>query len=265
MCELFGYFGQSRNITAELGEFFSHSAQHPHGWGLACGQSAHLNIEKEPVRAIDSAYIGSRLDAGVEASIALGHIRLATAGRTSYDNCHPFSAADASGRTWTLVHNGTILSFDELEGFRATQTGSTDSERVLLYIVAKIDEATRNTGRELSADERFRIIDGLVSGLSANDNKLNILLFDGEQLYAHCNFANSLHVRRDAHGAFFSTQALAQGTWTQLPLNTLVAFTTDNLVRFGRKHDNESFQSAATVKAWALANGEDCELSTHVA
>lgn len=58
MCELFGFFGDNeRNITAELREFFSHSVEHPQGWGLALGsQSSALNIEKEPLHAIDSSY-----------------------------------------------------------------------------------------------------------------------------------------------------------------------------------------------------------------
>ncbi len=265
MCELFGYFGAKRDIAAELGEFFSHSIHHPQGWGLAAGSHSHLNVEKEPLRAIDSAYLQSRLNAGVEASVALGHIRLATAGCTSYDNCHPFVKTDASGRTWTLVHNGTILEFGALGEFRTVQSGSTDSERILCYIVSKIDQAAQQAGRALDSSERFRVIDGLVAGLSANNNKLNILLYDGEQIYAHCNFANSLHVRQCAGGTFFSTQALEQGTWTQLPLNTLVAYGTGNIVRFGRKHANQSFQTVATVQAWQLENGEAAQVASCIA
>lgn len=251
MCELFGYFGATeRNIAGELREFFSHSVHHPDGWGLATGTSSHLNLEKEPVRAIDSSYLESRLEGDVTASVALAHIRLATAGVTSYDNCHPFVGFDASGRQWTFAHNGTILAFDELEHFRAAQRGTTDSERVFLYILGKINEATAATGRTLTAEERFRIIDKLVAELCVNNNKLNILIYDGEQFYVHCNYANSLHLRRDAGGIFFSTKALARGTWTQLPLNTLIAYCPGGLVRFGRKHKGESFQDASTIEAW---------------
>lgn len=251
MCELFGYFGAiERNIAGDLREFFSHSVHHPEGWGLATGECAHLNVEKEPVRAIDSSYLKSKLEGNVTASVAIAHIRLATAGLTSYDNCHPFSAFDASGRQWTFAHNGTILAFDELECFRTEQRGTTDSERVFLYFLSKINEATAAAGRALNAEERFRTIDRLMSDLCANNNKVNILIYDGEQFYAHCNFANSLHVRRDADGVFFSTKALSQGTWTQLPLNTLIAFAPNGLVRFGRKHANESFQDAKTIEAW---------------
>lgn len=255
MCELFGYFGEDeRDITSNLREFFSHSVEHPHGWGLATANRGLLNTEKEPLRAIDSAYLGSRLAAGVKASVAIAHIRLATAGATSRDNSHPFTAVDASGRAWTLAHNGTILASTELERFRSEQAGSTDSERILLYLVSKIDEATAAAGHALTADERFRVVDEVVRTLCVNNNKVNLLVHDGEQLYAHCNFADSLHVCRDERGVFFSTHALTRGAWTQLPLNTLVAYAPHKLTRVGRKHNGESFQTAATIEAWQRAN-----------
>lgn len=58
MCELFRLIGDDeRDISADLREFFSHSVEHPQGWGLALGnQSSALNIEKEPLHAIDSSY-----------------------------------------------------------------------------------------------------------------------------------------------------------------------------------------------------------------
>lgn len=265
MCELFGYFGQERSIVSELTEFYSHSPHHPQGWGLACSSHTHLNVEKEPLCAANSAYLQSRLASGVAASVALGHIRLATAGSTSYNNCHPFSKPDATGRVWTLVHNGTILDFAALEAFRDAQTGSTDSERVLLYIVSKIDQAAQAKGANLDAAERFKVVDQAVASLSANNNKVNILLYDGDQFYAHCNFANSLHIRREADGIFFSTRALHQGAWSQLPLNTLVAYSHDKIVRFGRKHQNQSFQTVETVQAWQRENGDGAQIVSSIA
>lgn len=258
MCELFGYFGDDeRDISADLREFFSHSVEHPQGWGLALGSQGNtLNIEKESLRAIDSSYLKSRLDGSVSAKVAIAHIRLATAGNTSFDNCHPFSAVDVSGRQWTLAHNGTILAFDELERYRGEQRGSTDSERILCYLIDKVNEATRAIGHTLDVDERFRVVERIVAELSANNNKVNLLIHDGEQLLAHCNFANSLHARRDAAGTYFSTHALSRGTWRQLPLNTLVAFRRGDVARIGHKHANESFQTAATIEAWQRANGE---------
>lgn len=266
MCELFGYFSEDeRDITSNLREFFSHSVEHPHGWGLAVANRGLLNTEKEPLRAIDSAYLANRLASGVKASVAIAHIRLATAGATSYDNSHPFTAVDASGRAWTLAHNGTILAAAELERFRAEQAGSTDSERILLYLVSKIDAATAAAGRALDAEERFRVVDEVVRTLCVNNNKVNLLITDGEQFYAHCNFANSLHVCRDGHGVFFSTHALTCGTWTQLPLNTLVAYAPRNLTRVGRKHAGQSFQTAATIEAWQRANASQEQGAAQIA
>lgn len=177
--------------------------------------------------------------------------------------CAP-STAPISAAAWTLAHNGTILASTELERFRSEQTGSTDSERILLYLVSKIDEATAAADHALTADERFRVVDEVVRTLCVN-NKVNLLVHDGEQFYAHCNFADSLHVCRDERGVFFSTHVLTRGAWTQLPLNTLVAYAPHKLTRVGRKHNGESFQTAATIEAWQRANAALEQASAQIA
>ena len=36
MCEIYGFSGnRSRELNNDLREFYSHSAEHPNGWGLA--------------------------------------------------------------------------------------------------------------------------------------------------------------------------------------------------------------------------------------
>lgn len=64
-------------------------------------------------------------------------------GAIAYENCHPFSLQDATGRTWTLIHNGTLFHAPQLNSYSARQRGETDSERALIRLVVKINEATR--------------------------------------------------------------------------------------------------------------------------
>ena len=99
MCEIYAYAGKrAGSFAEELKEFFSHSEEHPNGWGIAVEKDGRMNIEKEPVRAADSKYLSERIEAGVKGNTLIAHIRYATIGSVKYNNCHPFSAVDNSGR-----------------------------------------------------------------------------------------------------------------------------------------------------------------------
>lgn len=142
MCELFGITSvESHEINNDLKEFFSHSNAHPHGWGLACLEANNVQIEKEPIQASKSNHLRERLSTPIIAKTALAHIRYATVGNIDYNNCHPFIAKDQQGRTWTLIHNGTIFNGKPLNKYADFQNGETDSERILLYLVDQINQA----------------------------------------------------------------------------------------------------------------------------
>ena len=61
MCELLGVSSQEKVPCNDLLQtFFSHSTNHPDGWGLAAFYGNTAVIEKEPVSAVDSAYLKTR-------------------------------------------------------------------------------------------------------------------------------------------------------------------------------------------------------------
>lgn len=250
MCELFGFSGaMQRNLTSSLAEFFSHSPEHPDGWGLATREHGVVSVEKEYAQASNSSYLLRRLTSGVTTSLALGHIRKATVGTLNRNNCHPHAGTDCTGRQWTLIHNGTIFDFPELDRFRAVQSGSTDSERVLLFFLDCIDRATVKAGHALTAQERFAVLDEAVCRLSANNNKLNFLLFDGEVLFAHTNYEASLHTCTTAQGTLFSTHPLSMGNWEPLAFTTLVAYAEGTQIMTGTNHGNVSVDAPELLEA----------------
>jgi glutamine amidotransferase len=58
MCEIFGgSFRDEYYLNDYLNVFYSHSDNHPHGWGLACFEGKDAFIEKEPVQATKSKYL----------------------------------------------------------------------------------------------------------------------------------------------------------------------------------------------------------------
>ena len=118
------------------------------------------------------------------------------------------------------------------------QFGSTDSERVLLRLVDIVNERQIRHGRALDWKERFAALDDLIGEL-AGGNKLNLLVYDGEILYAHTNFRGSLHVRQAEGELVFSTQPLSGDGWKPLPLTRLVAAKDGEIVREGAAHEKE--------------------------
>lgn len=222
-----------------LCEFYSHAEAHPHGWGLALFPDGGApSIEKEPVCATLSERLVRRLAAPIEEHTLVAHIRNATVGHVEYVNCHPFTSTDRSGRAWTLVHNGTIFNGSGLNAYINVQAGETDSERVLLHLVDAIDREQSRLGHALDVTERFDVLYAAIAEL-ANGNKLNLLFFDGEVLYAHCNFKGTMHIRREDGSTTFSTLPLSGDGWEEAPFTRLVAVRDGEVVRVSPPHGHE--------------------------
>jgi glutamine amidotransferase len=177
----------------------------------------------------------------------MAHIRYATIGNVMYQNCHPYVKKDHYGRNWVLVHNGTIFEFADLNPYVKQQQGDTDSERVLWYLVDRLEDAEDALERPMSREERFGLLSALIGDL-AKGNKLNLLLYDGEQLYVHTNYQNSLYYLKTDSGLLFSTQPLSREAWKLVPFTTLLAVSDGEVVLRGENHKNEYVDSEENMK-----------------
>ncbi|MBQ6582331.1 MAG: class II glutamine amidotransferase [Mogibacterium sp.] len=252
MCELFGI--SSENIVCANGllqEFFSHSERHRDGWGLAVFRNGAVSLEKEPLKALRSTYLRDRLSRGVNSKCLFAHIRKATVGTLEYSNCHPFVWDDSTGRTWTLMHNGTVFEPEEIVPYFRKQEGTTDSEGILLRIIDGIDRKTEAQG-ELTAEERFRTLDGMICSL-APGNKLNLMIYDGELLYVHTNYRDSLYVWQQPGRSIFATSPLQCGTWDPLPMCQLLAYRDGRLVLEGTVHGHEYIDEKSALDPYYMA------------
>lgn len=250
MCELFGITSNRKtNIHGLLNEFFSHAEAHPNGWGLAFFDEGHTLIEKEPLQASKSYYLKCRLNEPVETSCFLAHIRRATIGDESYSNSHPFVATDNSGRKWTLIHNGTIFDAPALSVYQHYQKGSTDSERILLYIVDQINGQLKTNPNFNDKNEKFTFIEKLIKELSP-ENKLNLIIYDGEYFYVHKNAAGTLYVKEQPGIAIFSTCPLdsCKGSWTEFPQNKLLVYKEGSVVYSGTPHKHSYVDDPEKIK-----------------
>lgn len=239
MCELFGFSGNIyQDMSRYLKTFYSHSVRHPHGWGLAILDGKVSRLEKESKQAIHSDYLKERLSEPIYAKTCLAHIRYATIGEVKRCNCNPYRWVDRYGRTWTMVHNGTIFNYDALNKYKKVQDGETDSERVLLYIVDAINRKELELGKELNQEERFKLLDQLVCDLS-NGNKLNLMIYDSDNYYVHTNEAHTLNQLGTKDGRYFATKPLSDEDWKPVPLNQLLCYKEGELIYKGTKHNHE--------------------------
>ena len=239
MCELFGVSSRKKTkINDFLWEFYSHSGEHPHGWGLAVFYNGMASVEKEPVRADMSTYLRERLRHEISVREAIAHIRLATKGNMEYENCHPFVRQDGSGRRWTLAHNGTMFRCPVLDSYFYQQEGQTDSERILYYLTDRIDKRQEETGHLLTEQERYAAVDETLCGI-AEGNKMNLLFFDGECLYVHTNYAGSLFYLQEEGSVYFSTRPLGKYAWNPVPMSVLCVWKAGEPVYTGTNHHCE--------------------------
>lgn len=250
MCELFA-INALRPVRANdhLRLFYQDSVEHPHGWGLSWREDGHVYLYKEELRAIDSEFLDRLLDDPIRSTNLVAHIRQATKGRLTYNNCHPFMREDATGARWIIAHNGTILDTRLTDGYGSLAVGDTDSEQVVIYLVDKIDEVAEAKGAALTFGERFVVLSHAVEELSL-DNKLNLVIDDGEYTYVHTNTVRpTLYVRTQGNTAIFCTRPQDDGCpWEVLPQNRLIAYKDGRMVRMAARHqhsiDDEAYLSA---------------------
>lgn len=254
MCELFGVTSVKKMWLNELlAEFFSDGKEHPNGWGMAFFYGNAVSLEKQPEASHKSIYLKQRLQSKIEADNMIAHIRLATRGTIQYENTHPFVMRDKRNRTWTLAHNGTIFECDVLNSYTSRQQGQTDSERILAYIVDRVNGAEEK--KELSREERFWLIDSILCEITP-ENKVNLLLFDGDLMYAHTNYKNSLYRRKKGDAVIMSTRPLDNYSWENLPMNTLIAYANGKQVFTGTDHKHEFVDSEEKMRLLFLDYAE---------
>lgn len=237
MCELFGVNSKNNiEINDYLEKFYQHCNMHPHGWGLAIINNNDVTIDKQPIKALDSEYLLNILKQPIITKQAFAHIRLATMGYMQSCNCHPFTKKDNANRTWTLMHNGTIFKYDTLDKYTANQTGDTDSERILMYIVDKVNHVQES--RQINDEELFILINSLIVEL-AKGNKLNLIFSNGEIMFIHSNTHHALHYLKTEDTIYFSTEPLDDSNWIEVPLNTVIAVKDGEVVYESKPHDYE--------------------------
>ena len=240
MCEIFCFnSNKPKEVNECLKCFYNHSEDHPHGWGLANMHDDNFEITKEPVKASCSKHLKSILANPVIGNNIFAHIRLATIGEIISPNCHPFTKIDDNNRSWVLIHNGTIFDYPQLDEYKEIEKGDTDSERILLYLIDKVNEFESKKESKSNPIERFNLLKHLIDDLSFN-NKLNLMIFDGEVMYIHSNMKNSLYYLKNEEGILIATTPVTDDkNWKPVEINKLFCLHDGEILLESKEHSNE--------------------------
>jgi glutamine amidotransferase len=260
MCQLFAV-SASRPIklSRELKDFFRGSFVHKHGWGYADVGGRRVYVKRETTPAYLSEVARKLVSEGVPFQNAFFHLRYATVGGVELENTHPIAAMDVLGRTWTIIHNGTIFDGAKTDKYFYQQSGSTDTERLLLYVIDLINEKSLKARVPLTDKERFDVVDQAIQDV-APGNKLNIILNDSEIFYVHGNSRSGSRIlgeygKNDYLYAavrdgvtLFCTVPLDPEGWEPVPLNTVQAYKDGELLFSGESRGVEYEETDEDIK-----------------
>ncbi len=175
----------------------------------------------------------------VQSGLFLAHVRAATTGATSRDNCHPF----VCGR-WSFMHNGGIGDFALLrrrierlvsDKYYSARRGTTDSELFFLLLLSNglEDNPLAAVSKTLTMVEKIACEDEE----NLQPVRLTCVFSDGEKLYAFRyaddNQAPTLYLSQclDHGGRAFASEPLEGNyvRWHLVDSNTLVTLSRDSL------------------------------------
>lgn len=237
VCMLLGFSGDKQyEIGKVVSSFFRNSNRHPHGWGVGIYYNNNeLTLVKQATDACKSEY-AKNIASYVPGKLVIAHIRYATVGKKSYLNTHPF-VQDINNTEWLLAHNGSInpSCLNSISGH-----GETDSERILVYLKKRLNERSKvNDIKDIKV--KIKCIESVILKLSKY-GKLNLLISDGEHLYVHSNYKNSLYSYRAKGFTCFCTKPvdiLYKNRWENVKLNTLLVYSNGEEIYQGKAHNNE--------------------------
>ena len=184
MCQL---LGMNCNTPTDVMFSFAGFAErggrtdhHADGWGIAFFEGRGLRQFVENMPACDSAVAELIRRYPIKSKNVISHIRKATQGVVSLENCHPF-VRELWGRNWVFAHNGDLKDYAPRLHANFRPVGSTDSERAFCWIMQEIAKSHADvpTVQELTTTLRE-----LVPRISRHGT-FNFMLSNGEALWAH--------------------------------------------------------------------------------
>src|SRR5665647_1457114 len=187
MCEL---LGMECNVLTDIVFSFAglsgrggKHGPHADGWGLALYDGPVARVFLEPAAAAESPLAKFVREHPIKTLLAIAHVRRKTRGAVSLANTHPF-ARELWGRHFVFAHNGTVKRVRDLKLGRFRPMGKTDSEHAFCALLAALQH---DFGDKQPSPAALAEAVATHAGKIGREGTFNLLLGDGEQLYARCS------------------------------------------------------------------------------
>ena len=192
MCQL---LGMNSRLPASLTLSFTGFAQrgggtdhHSDGWGIAFfesdgdqpGKAARHFVDKES--AATSPIAQMLRSYPIKSHNVVAHVRKATVGAVSLENCHPF-VRELWGRYWVFAHNGDLKDFAPLLHGSFRPVGTTDSELAFCWMLQEMNKSHAGVPSEAELTHTLRDLAQRI----AKHGTFNFLLSNGQALWAHAS------------------------------------------------------------------------------
>ena len=196
MCQL---LGMNCNVPTDIVFSFTGFAtrggltdEHKDGWGIAFFEGAGVRhfVDYQAASASPVADLIKRYP--IKSKNVISHIRKATQGQVTLENCHPF-VRELWGRYWVFAHNGDLKDFHPTLDGAFRPVGTTDSEQAFCYL---LQELRKRFGDAPPGLAELTVALRQLTDVIAAAGVFNMMLSDGSALFAYC--ATKLHyiVRR---------------------------------------------------------------------
>jgi predicted glutamine amidotransferase len=200
MCQL---LGMNCNTPTDITFSFRGFAQrggktdhHSDGWGIAFFEGRGLRHYVDHLPAADSPVAELIRRYPIKSENVIAHIRKATQGVVSLQNCHPF-VRELWGRYWVFAHNGDLKNFRPHLHSHFLPVGETDSEHAFCWLMQEL--AKSHAGVPSIAELTLTLKD--LAARMAPHGTLNFLLSNGDALWSHATSGLYYLERRWPFGA----------------------------------------------------------------
>jgi predicted glutamine amidotransferase len=199
MCQL---LGMNCNTPTDIAFSFTGFAKrggktdhHRDGWGIAFFEGRGLRHYVDHLPAADSPVAELIRHYPIKSENVIAHIRKATQGVVSLQNCHPF-VRELWGRYWVFAHNGDLKDFRPRLHSHFRPVGETDSEHAFCWLMQELAKSHAGvpTIRELTLT-----LKDLAARLAVHGT-LNFLLSNGDAMWGHASTGLHYVERRSPFG-----------------------------------------------------------------
>ena len=197
MCQLLGMNANTpTDVCFSFAGLARRADEHKDGFGIAFFEDRGLRtfVDHHSARASPVAELVKHYP--IKSDNVIAHIRKATQGRVALENTHPF-VRELWGRYWVLAHNGDLKHFQPRLHGAFRPVGDTDSERAFCWLMQELAKAHASVPSTTELTHTLREL----LPVPAAHGTFNLLLSNGQALWAHCSTALYSLERRHPFGA----------------------------------------------------------------